>query len=135
MKLSTKSHYGLLAMVDLAKSHGKGPVSLTEVAASQDISLGYLEQLIAVLKKAGLVESTRGAHGGYELARDPTAVSVGDIVRALDGSMAPVECLAENRTHSEGCDREAACPSRAVWAKMRDKMAEALDSTSLADLI
>jgi Rrf2 family transcriptional regulator, cysteine metabolism repressor len=122
-------------MVDLAKSTGKGPVSLTEVAASQDISLGYLEQLIAILKKAGLVESTRGAHGGYELARGPQEISVGDIVRALDGPIAPVECVAENRSHSEGCDREAECPSRAVWVKMRDKMTETLDSTSLADLI
>lgn len=134
MRLSTKSHYGLLAMVDLAKSYGRGPLSLTEIARSEDISLGYLEQLVALLKRAGLVESTRGARGGYELAKSPNEVTVGDIVRALEGPIAPVECVSEERT-TEWCEREAECPSRIVWVKVRDSMAQALDSTSLADLV
>ncbi|MCL5256802.1 MAG: Rrf2 family transcriptional regulator [Chloroflexi bacterium] len=134
MRLSTKSHYGLMAMVDLAKNYGQGPVSLMEISTREDISLGYLEQLVAVLKRAGLVESTRGARGGYELAKAPGEVTVGDIVRALEGPIAPIECVSEE-SNKELCGRESACPSRIVWVKMRDSMAQALDSTSLADLI
>ena len=92
MKLSTKGRYGLRALIDLAQYSGEAPVSITSISARQDISERYLEQLMAMLKKAGLVSSVRGAGGGYILAKDMREISVGDILRALEGSLEPVEC-------------------------------------------
>ena len=94
MKLSTKGRYGLRAMIDLARYSEKEPVSIGSVAARQEISERYLEQLVALLKKAGLVKSIRGASGGYVLAKKPSEISVGDILRALEGSLEPVKCAA-----------------------------------------
>ena len=94
MKLSTKGKYGLRAMIDLARYSEKEPVSIGSVAARQGISERYLEQLVALLKKAGLVKSIRGASGGYVLEKKPSEISVGDILRALEGSLEPVKCAA-----------------------------------------
>ncbi len=95
MKLSTKGRYGLRAFVDIAIYSEKEPVSLAEVAKRQDISISYLEQLMTKLKKANLVESVRGASGGYVLTRKPEEISVGDVLRALEGDLSPVECATE----------------------------------------
>ncbi len=133
MRLSSKGHYGLRAMIELANSFGTGPVALAEIAEQENLSVAYLEQLFAALKKAGLVESTRGVRGGYELTREPSLVSVGEIVRALEGPIAPVECASE-AGDSCNCEREGNCPSQLVWQRMRDSIAEVLDSTTLADL-
>ncbi len=132
MRLSTRGEYGVRTMVELASAYGTGPVSLGRIADSENLSLAYLEQLIAVLRREGLVESVRGAHGGYQLAMAPEKISVGDIVRALEGPIAPVDCVAEGK---EGrCGRETVCATRSVWVSVRDRIAETLDSVTLADL-
>lgn len=92
MKLSTKGRYGLRALIDLAQYSAEAPVSITSISARQDLSERYLEQLMSMLKKAGLVRSVRGAGGGYVLAKDMAEISVGDVLRALEGSLEPVEC-------------------------------------------
>ena len=121
-------------MVELARSYGQGPLPLAEVSRVQNISLAYLEQIVAPLREAGLVVSTRGAHGGYHLAHEPQAITVGDILRALEGPIAPVVCASE--VHQTGrCEREEVCLTRPVWEKVRDSIVTALDSTTLADLI
>src|SRR5688500_17894819 len=97
MKVSSRTHYGLRAMTELAKVHGGGALSLSEIASREGMPLPYLEQVIGQLRKAGLVEGTRGAHGGYRLTRSPDEIKVGEIVRVLDGpdATAPVECVAD----------------------------------------
>ena len=92
MKLSTKGRYGLRAFIDLAVWGENEPISLTSIAERQDISVSYLEQLMAKLKKAGLVNSIRGVNGGYVIAKPAEEISVGDVLRALEGDLAPVEC-------------------------------------------
>ena len=135
MKVSTKSRYGLAAMVDLAEQHGKGPVALRSVAARQQVSEHYLEQLMSSLRKAGFVRSIRGAQGGYILARDPDTISVGDIVRAMEGPIAPVDCLLADRGENNPyCAKTCDCIRRNIWQKMGDSINVTLDSISLASL-
>ncbi len=132
MKISTKGRYGVMAMFDLAMAYGQGPISLKSIAERQGLSENYLEQLIAPLRRVGLVHSIRGAQGGYVLARDPQAVTVGDVIRVLEGPIAPVDCVMEERV-GEYCARPV-CVTRNVWAKLRDSMIRVLDGISLADL-
>lgn len=132
MRLSTRGHYGLKAMYDLARYYGAGPVPLKTVAERQHISGHYLEQLIAVLRRGGLVKSVRGAQGGYILARPPDEIHVGDVIRILEGPIAPVECVSEIKTAE--CDQADHCITRTVWAKVRDSIAQVMDSISLADM-
>lgn len=131
MKLSSKGRYGVRAMLELALHYNQGSIPLKVVAQNQDISDTYLEQLISVLRKSGLVKSVRGAQGGYMLARDPAEITVGDVVRALEGPIAPVECVGEV---DSPCLRADKCVSRNLWARLRDKMNEVLDATTLADM-
>ena len=133
LKFSSKSHYGLRAMIALARSYDAGPVPLAEIARVEDISLSYLEQLISCLRKAGLVESTRGAHGGYRLAAAPHQMTAGQVLRTLEGPIAPAECASEQAA-SSCCIREADCPSKILWKRVRDNIAQAIDTTTLADL-
>ncbi len=133
MRFSSRAHYGLRAMVELARAYEGGTLSLGDIARSQDISLGYLEQLMAKLRRRGLVEATRGARGGYRLAARPSSVTVGQVLRALEGPVAPVECVSEE-AGARHCDREAACSSRDMWRKIRDSLVDVLDTTTLADL-
>ncbi|HHW28054.1 MAG TPA: Rrf2 family transcriptional regulator [Syntrophomonadaceae bacterium] len=133
MKLSTRGRYGLRAMLDIAINQGDGPITLHSISERQGISVGYLEQLMVPLKKEGLIRSVRGAQGGYLLAREPEKITVGDIIRALEGPIAPVACVSED--FPEECDRAEGCVTRLVWAKVRDSIAEVLDSLTLADLI
>ncbi|MDN5345134.1 MAG: hypothetical protein PWQ18_1248, partial [Clostridia bacterium] len=130
MKLSTRGEYGLRAMFDLAQHYGEGPIPIKSVAERQDISEHYLEQLIAVLRKAGLVKSVRGAQGGYTLSRDPEEITVGDIIRVLEGPIAPVDCL--NVNEGDGCERAETCVTRDIWEKVRDSITDVLDSFTLA---
>ena len=102
MKLSTKGRYGLRALVDLARYCGEEPVSISSISAREDISERYLEQLMSLLRKAGLVKSIRGAAGGYVLARPAGEISVGDVLRALEGNLEPAECAAFHP--EEGCE-------------------------------
>jgi Rrf2 family protein len=120
-------------MIALAQGYRKGPISLAEIAKSEDISLSYLEQLMAVLRKASLVEGIRGAHGGYQLTADPASITAGQVVRALEGPLAPAECVSEG-VESGYCRRETVCPSRPLWQQVRDSIAQVLDTTTLADL-
>lgn len=132
MKISTKGHYGVQAMFDLAQHFGEGPVSLKSVAERQGLSDHYLEQLIAVLRKAGLVKSVRGAQGGYVLAREPAEIKVGDIIRVLEGPIAPVECVSQE--DADQCLKAEFCITRNVWEKVRISIEDVLDSITLADM-
>jgi len=133
MKFSAKEQYGLRAIVELARHYGAGPVSLSLVAQAQAISLAYLEQVVVPLREAGLLDSTRGANGGYVLARSPDAVTVGDVLRALDGAIVSFACVS-NASNSPCRRGEGTCAARQVWEKVQDRLGEALDSTTLADL-
>lgn len=133
MKLSTKGRYGVKVMFDLAQHIGEGPISLKSVAERQDLSENYLEQLISGLRKANLVKSVRGAQGGYILAKEPEQIKVGDVIRVLEGPIAPVDCKGEGS--EECCEKAEQCVTRVVWEKMRDSIAEVLDSITLKDLL
>ncbi len=135
MKLSTKGRYGVTAMYDLALHMGQGPISLKSVAARQQISEHYLEQLMGQLRKAGLVKSTRGAQGGYLLVKQPTEITVGDIVRVMEGPIAPVDCLLSNDpAASDYCPKTSRCVTRNVWQKVGESIEGVLDSITLSDL-
>ncbi|MCQ2559623.1 MAG: Rrf2 family transcriptional regulator [Clostridia bacterium] len=133
MKLSTKGHYGLKAIFDLAlHSKTKEPIPLKIIAQRQNLSEYYLEQLFATLRKAGLVKSVRGASGGYLLAREPAEIRVGDIIRALEGPIDLVECVSESG--EPDCGNAGNCITRSVLARVRDSITEVLDSTTLEDM-
>lgn len=132
MKLSTKGRYGLRAMVDLAQHYEQGVTPLNEIAERQDISGAYLEQLMSSLRKSGLVHSIRGAQGGYRLTRSPEEITVGEILRSLEGPLVPVECVDQN---GAGCSRMDDCYTVIVWEKLRDAIDSVLDALSLGDLL
>ena len=132
MKLSTKGRYGLKAMFELALRYGEGPIPLKNVAESQRISEHYLEQLIAVLRKNGLVKSVRGAQGGYMLIDSPDKITVGSIIRVLEGDIAPADCVVED---NNTCDRESKCVTKLVWLKIRDSINDVIDSITLEDML
>ncbi len=134
MKVSTRGEYGMRAMVALARHYGDGPVSLSIVAQQSAVPASYLEQLLGALRRAGLVASTRGVHGGYALSRDPSDIRAGEVYRVLEGPVAPMECVSEVEPE-ENCPLIEGCATRVVWLKVRDNIVEALDSTTLADLI
>jgi Rrf2 family transcriptional regulator, cysteine metabolism repressor len=121
-------------MVQLGRHHGRGPASLAEIAAEEDLPRAYLEQLVINLREAGLVTSTRGAHGGYELARPPESITMAEVLRALEGPVAPMLCASEDPAHV-GCDRSARCTVNVLWVRVRDAVTGALDSMTLADLV
>ncbi|MHC0035802.1 cysteine metabolism transcriptional regulator CymR [Pseudoneobacillus sp. C159] len=123
MKISTKGRYGLTIMIELAKNHGEGPISLKTIAQTNELSEHYLEQLIAPLRNAGLVKSIRGAYGGYILGDEPSKISAGDIIRVLEGPISPVEGIE---------DEEPA--KRELWIRIRDAVKDVLDNTTLEDL-
>lgn len=133
MKVSSRVHYGLRAMAQLSKSYGGGLLSLTEIARTEQLPLAYLEQLVGDLRRAGLVEGTRGLHGGYRLSRPPAAITVGDVYRVLEGPIAPVECTAEDYRPG-ACGLEHGCLSRSVWTRVQESIQQVLDSTTLSDL-
>jgi len=134
MKVSTRGEYGVRAMVTLAKSYGSGPMSITTMAKDSSVPYAYLEQLIVPLRKAGLVQSTRGAQGGYKLSRAPEAIRVGDVYRVMEGPVAPMDCVSEDPA-DQTCPLIDGCQTRPVWVKVRDSIVDALDSMTLADLI
>lgn len=133
VKLSTKGRYGLKAMFELALHYGEGPIPLKNIAEVQEISEHYLEQLIAVLKKNGLVNSVRGAQGGYMLVESPRKITVGAVIRALEGDLAPVDCI--NDSGSNQCSKESNCVTRMVWTKINESINSVIDSITLEDMI
>ena len=132
MKLSTKGRYGIKAMVDLAVSYSCGcRLSIAQLADKQGISAAYLEQLIGTLKKAGLVTASRGSQGGYSLARAPELISVGDVLKALEGSTTLVYCVGTDGTD---CTNVCSCSARPLWLKLQRRIDDVLDSTTIRDM-
>jgi Rrf2 family protein len=129
MKISTKSRYGLKACYELAVKRSEGPVALTGLVEATGTTLNYLEQIMILLKKAEIVKADRGVQGGYYLAKDPSDVSVGEILRALEDGLKLVDCI-----HSE-CNAQPLCPTHDVWCKMYDSLNNMLDSYTLKDMI
>ena len=133
MKLSTRARYGLKALIDLGLHCETEAVSIQSIAGRQNISDSYLEQLMAKLKKAGLVESTRGAGGGYRLGRPAEEISVGDVLRALEGNLDPVEC--PGIQNSSGCDGSDVCVTKYVWQRINDSINRTVDEIKLSELL
>ena len=133
MKLSTKGRYGLRALIDLAQYSENEPISITSISDRQDISERYLEQLMAMLKKSGLVKSVRGAGGGYVLARQMSEISVGDVLRALEGNLDPVTCTGFDQ--ETGCKAADNCVTKYVWQKINDSINRTVDEIKLDQLV
>lgn len=133
MKLSTKGRYGLRALIDLALYSEEEPVNIQSIAKRQNISESYLEQLVRKLRTAGLVTSVRGAGGGYQLSRPASEISVGDVLRALEGDLAAVVC-AGNQEES-GCSGADLCVTRYVWQRINESITQAVDTMWLDQLV
>ena len=131
MKLSTRGQYATRAMLQLALNSGGQPLPIREIAVLEGISEQYLEQIFRDLRKAGLVESVRGAYGGYLLKEANEKISVGDIITAVEGPIAPVSCLSSD----EACCRSGECVTRKVWSKLQISMLNVLNETTLADMV
>jgi Rrf2 family transcriptional regulator, cysteine metabolism repressor len=140
MMFSTKAEYGVRVMVALARRDGEAPISLAEIADDDGLPLAYLEHLMARLRKAGLVDSRRGARGGYLLARPADEITMAEVVSALEGSIAPIECITEGTDGSLVCAREAAdddrvCATKLLWTRVRGSIVRTLEDTTLSDLV
>ena len=137
MSFSTKGEYGVRLMVQLGRRHGSGPSSLAEIAAEDDLPRPYLEQLVMSLRDAGLVISTRGSHGGYELSRPPEAIPMIAVLRALEGPIAPMICATDGSeaAHEPTCDRTSRCTVNFLWIRIRDAISTTLEGMTLADLV
>lgn len=139
MMFSTKAEYGVRVMVELARRSGEAPIPLAEIAAHDGLPLAYLEHLVARLRKAGLVSSRRGSRGGYMLARPAGEITMAEVVQALEGSIAPIECISEAADGTIVCSRESgadhACPTKLLWTRVRLSIVGTLRETTLADLL
>ena len=133
MKISTKGRYGLRALIDLARYSEIEPVSISSIAARQNISERYLEQLMTLMKKAGLVKSVRGAGGGYVLAREMETISVGDVLRSLEGNLEPVECTGFDEEDS--CEAAGGCVTKYVWQRINESINKTVNEISLKQLV
>ena len=134
MRLSRRSEYGLRALVDLVRHDGGGPVALANLAERNRLPAKFLEQIMSTLRHAGIVRTTLGAHGGYAIAADPTTVTIGRVIRLLDGALAPLGCVSLRYYEKCSCADEATCPLRDVMLDVRDAMLEVLDKETLAEL-
>jgi Rrf2 family transcriptional regulator, cysteine metabolism repressor len=134
MRLSRRSEYGLRALVDLVRSDGSGPVALAVLAERNNLPAKFLEQIMATLKRGGVVRTTLGAHGGYAMAADPSSVTIGRVVRMLDGALAPVPCVSLRYYEKCSCPDETTCSLRDVMIDVRDAMLAILDHESLQEL-
>lgn len=132
MKISTKGRYALRLMLDLAMNNTGAPVRIKDIAARQEISDKYLEQIISTLNKAGYVKSIRGPQGGYRLTREPEKYTVGMILRLTEGSLAPVPCLDDE---INSCDRQDTCVTLRLWQMLNTAIADIVDKVTLADLM
>lgn len=129
MKISTRGRYALRVMIDLAMNEKNGYISLKDIANRQEISMKYLEQIVSVLNKAGLVDALRGNNGGYRLSRKPNEYKVGEILRVSEGDLTPVYCIHEN------CSRKKNCKSYSFWEGLDKTITDYVDSKTLEDLI
>ncbi|MBR5372557.1 MAG: Rrf2 family transcriptional regulator [Oscillospiraceae bacterium] len=132
MKISTKGRYALRMLTDLALHRDEGYISLKEVSEHQGISKKYLEQIVPMLNRSGILRTNRGNRGGYMLAKDPKDCSVGDILRATEGSLAPVSCL---DLEINDCPRLGSCTTLYIWEGLYEKVREYLDSITLEDIV
>ena len=139
MIFSTKSEYGVRVMVELARRGDAEPVALAEIAEHEGLPLAYLEHLVARLRRVGLVESRRGAHGGYLLARPPAQITMAEVVEALEGRIAPIECFSSTPDGTIHCvrefDAERVCTTKILWTRVRAAILDTLQETTLAELI
>ena len=147
MMFSTKAEYGVRVMVELARRGGENgddgvggnPIPLAEIAEHDGLPLAYLEHLVARLRKAGLVDSRRGSRGGYLLARPPGQITMAEVVEALEGTIAPIECISEGTDGRIVCSRESdpshVCPTKLLWTRVRFSIVRTLNETTLDDLI
>ncbi len=134
MRLSRRSEYGLRALVDLVRHDGGGPVALASLAERNRLPAKFLEQIMSTLRHAGIVRTTLGAHGGYAIAADPATVTIGRVIRLLDGALAPLGCVSLRYYERCSCADEATCPLRDAMLDVRDAMLEILDTETLAEL-
>lgn len=131
MRLSTRSRYGTRLMLELALNYNKGNVLLKDIAKVEGLSEKYLSHLVIPLKASGLIGSSRGAHGGYRLAKSPNLITIKDIVQALEGNLSPVECV----NNPSVCERVKDCVTRDIWDTLDEKISETLSSITLKDLV
>jgi Rrf2 family protein len=134
VRLSRRSEYGLRALIDLVHHDGEGPIPLTTLAARNRLPIKFLEQIMATLKHAGIVRTTLGTHGGYALAAQASGVSIGRVVRLLDGALAPLGCVSLRYYEPCSCPDEATCPLRDAMIDVRDAMLEILDHETIAQM-
>jgi Rrf2 family protein len=132
MRISTKGDYATRALQDLALHYDEGPVPIEVIAQRQALPVRYLEQLLLTLKRAGFLASRRGVNGGYHLAKPPREITLGQVIRAVDGPIAPIFCVSE--TPREHCSQETYCALRDVWAEVRDAVSAIVDHTTLEDI-
>jgi len=146
MMFSTKAEYGVRVMAHLARrdtqggTGGEGPASLASIAEAEGLPLAYLEHLAARLRRADLVESRRGAHGGYSLARPATSITMAEVVRALEGQIAPIECITADADGALTCARDGEpghepCPTKLLWTRVQGSIVRTLNEMTLADLV
>lgn len=135
MKITTKAHYGLMAMCELGIRYGGTPMSVKKIASIQNCSDSYMEQIFSLLKKAGLIQSARGARGGYTLTNRPEEISVGQIIRALEGPIGFTECSMDQKGEESCCVHEARCISREFWKELYENINSFLENKKLSDLI
>lgn len=133
MQFSKRSEYGVRVLTELAGRYGRGPVSLTEIARAEEMPLSFLEQIVAPLRRAGLVTSRHGVHGGYELSRRPDQIVMSEVLDVLEGTVAPMLCAPLDGS-TMLCARESICGSKILWRRVRDAISETLRTTTLADL-
>jgi Rrf2 family protein len=145
MIFTTKAEYGVRLLVELGRARAEGgpstPVSLKAIAERDNLPLAYLERIVALLRKAGLVESTRGAHGGYRLAREPESLTMDEVIIALEGVVAPMECFVDDQVGdsrvlcSHEADRGHGCATKLLWTRVHGSVMQALGGTTLAELV
>ncbi|MEA2178987.1 MAG: Rrf2 family transcriptional regulator, cysteine metabolism repressor [Solirubrobacteraceae bacterium] len=145
MIFTTKAEYGVRLLVELGRARAEGgpqmPVSLKAIAERDNLPLAYLERIVALLRRAGLVESTRGAHGGYRLARDPETLKMDEVIIALEGVVAPMECFVDDHVGvgrvlcSHGADGGHGCATKLLWTRVHGSVMQALGGTTLAELV
>ncbi len=131
LRLSTKGQYGVRAMYEIAKGSGLGPVTIKRISEEQHVSVAYLEQILSKLRRAGIIKSVKGPGGGYMLARDPKLISIGEILRELEGPVAITSCL----DPKEGCVRVDSCVTHLLWKSLGDNIKHFLDGMKLQDLL
>jgi len=133
MRLSTKGEYASRAMLELSRRHGEGLVPILAISRAQNIPQGFLEQILLLLKRAGYLKSRKGPGGGYCLAKAPGEINVAEVIRALEGPLAPIDCVSV--IAHEPCPMEATCGLRWLWKEVRDAVAEILEKTTFEDLV